>query len=160
MRGADPEALHLAGFFIGIGGLRKVEGLEGDASGGSLVVEGEEDGAGGFGVGAGESGEFFFEGVDADVLMADGVVEEAGVFAHEGAAEGWVVAGGVECGGPEGRHRDRVQGERSWEQSVSSCQSPVASFQLPVSSCQWRVRRRASQGARYRVGASRRSGRT
>ena len=36
---------------------------------------------------AGESGQFFFEAIDADVLAAYGAVEEAGVFAHQRAAE-------------------------------------------------------------------------
>lgn len=108
--GTNPEALHLAGALVWVCRMVEVEGLEGYAAGGGLVVvEGEEDGSGGFGVGAGEGGEFFFERLDADVLAADGFVEEVGVLAHEDSAE---VEVGGELRGAEGRHRDRVQGLR------------------------------------------------
>jgi hypothetical protein len=106
--GADPEALHFAGAFIEAGRLIELQRLEGNASGGDFVFEGEEDGAGGFGIAAGEGGEFFFEALDANVLAANGVVEEAGVFAHEDPAEFGVVRWAAEFCRPDGEHTGMI----------------------------------------------------
>ncbi len=86
----------------------EMQRLEGDASGGGFVIEGEKDGPCGFGVSAGKSGEFLFETFDADVLATDGFVEEVGVLAHEGPAEIGVVICGAEGCRPDGCHIEMI----------------------------------------------------
>lgn len=88
--GADVEALHFAD--------ARVEGAEGDAADGpgsksvGMVgdrVEGEKEAAGGWGVLAGEGGEFVLE-----ALEAEGEGEAGGVLVEE-FADGGEVGGGV-----------------------------------------------------------------
>jgi hypothetical protein len=94
--------------------LGELQGLEGNAAGGSVVFESEEDGAGGFGIAAGKAGEFFFEAIDADVLAADGFIEEVGVLAHEGPAEAGVILVAAESGWPDGWHIGMIMACGAW----------------------------------------------